>query len=118
MNNDINKREFVRVPDCSEIFYESASSGKKKKSETKDIGQQGICFIADEKLSIDSVIEVSLMLEQLEFSFTGKAVVRWINEIVKNRRYEIGVKFIDVTEIEAKKLINYIGSAKKLDRYT
>ena len=117
MNEQINKREFIRIPDSSEIACESASSGKKKKTETKNISEQGICFFSEEKFDLGSIVEVSLALERLEFSFTSKAVVRWVKEIVRNHRYEIGVKFIDILEIEARKLINYINSAKRLDKY-
>ncbi|MDD3375482.1 MAG: PilZ domain-containing protein [Candidatus Omnitrophica bacterium] len=117
MTETTNNREFVRVPDSLDIVYEIEASGKKKKTATKNISEQGICFFSEEKFDLDSVVEVSLSFERLEFSFTSKAVVRWVKEVVKNRRYEIGVKFVDISEIEARKLVNYIVSMKRLDNY-
>ena len=121
MDKDIkpeNKREFIRVPECSDIFYEATSDGKKKKSEAKDISQSGIRFFVEADLAVGSVIEVSLSLERLEFSFTAPAEVRWSKEIVKGKRYEIGVKFLNVPDVTTKKLINYIQAVKRLDSYT
>ncbi len=112
-----NQREFVRVPDCSEVVYEAASSGKKKKTEAKDISQSGICFIVTEKLEIGTIVDVSISLEHLDFCFVAKGVVRWINEIVRNKRYEAGVKFIDLPELDVKKLLNYLNSAQRFDNY-
>jgi c-di-GMP-binding flagellar brake protein YcgR len=116
MNQQIDQREFIRVPDCSDVVYQTAS-GKKKKSETKDISQTGICFFTEEKPKVDDVIDVILTLERLEYSFAAKASVRWVNEIIKNRRYEVGVKFVDLPEQDIKGLLNYINSVIKLDRY-
>jgi len=121
MDNDNKKpdqREFTRVPDCSEISYQTAKAGKKKKSEAKDLSQAGIRFVVDEKVDIGTVIDVSLSLERLEYSFMAKAEVRWVNEVVKNRRYEIGVKFINLPETDIKKLLNYMVAVKRLDSYT
>ena len=116
MNQQFDQREFVRVPDCSDVIYQTAS-GKKKKSETKDISQTGICFFAEEKPAIGDVIDITLALERLGYSFAAKASVRWVNEIIKNRRYEVGVKFVDLPEQDIKRLLNYINSVKRLDRY-
>lgn len=117
MTERFDQREFVRVPNCSEVAYTTASSGKKKKSEVKDISQSGICFIVEENLEVGTVIDVSLTLEHLDYCFVAKGVVRWVNEIVKNRRYEAGVKFIDLPEPDVRKLINYMNSAKRFDDY-
>jgi len=117
MAEKFDQREFVRAPDCSEVVYTAMDSSKKKKSEVKDISQSGICFIVDEKLEVGTVIEVSLSLEHLDFCFVAKGVVRWVNEIVKNRRYEAGVKFIDLPETDVRRLINYMNSARKFDNF-
>ncbi len=117
MPRNANDREFVRISDYSEITYQSEIAKTKKKTETKNISAQGICFVSKEKFAIDSVVEVSLTFERLGFSFTSKSVVRWVNEIVRNHRYEVGVKFIDVSLQETKKLVNYIDTIKRLDRY-
>jgi len=117
MMEKFDQREFVRVPNCSEVVYTALSSGKKKKTEVKDISQSGICFIVDEKLEVGSLIDVSLSLEHLDFCFVAKGVVRWVNEIIKNHRYEAGVKFLDLPETDVRRLINYMNSAKKFDDY-
>jgi c-di-GMP-binding flagellar brake protein YcgR len=117
MTERFDQREFVRVPDCSEVVYTSVSSDQKKKSETKDISQSGICFIVEEKLEVGAVVDISLSLEHLDYCFVAKGIIRWINEIVKNRRYEAGVKFINLPETDVKKLLNYLTSAKRFDNY-
>ncbi len=115
--DQFDQREFVRVPHCSEVVYTTLTSGKKKKTEAKDISQSGICFVVDEKLEVGSLIDISLSLEHLDFCFVAKGVVRWVNEIIKNRRYEAGVKFLDLPEADVRRLINYMNSAKKFDNY-
>lgn len=117
MTERFDQREFVRVPDCSEVVYTALNSGKKKKSETKDISQAGICFVVDEKLEVGTVVDISLSLEHLDFCFAAKGIVRWVNEIVKNKRYEAGVKFVDLPEADVRKLLNYMNSAKRFDNY-
>ena len=117
MAEQMNQREFVRVPDCSEVTYSTAVPGKKKKSEVKDISQAGICFFIEEKPEVGDVIEVTITLEKIEYSFVAKASVRWVNEIVKNRRYEVGVKFVDLSEQDIKRLLDYINTVKRHDSY-
>ena len=117
-NNPENKREFIRVPECSDIFYEATSGTNKKKSEIKDISQSGICFFIEDNLPAGTRIEVSLSLESLEFSFTAPAEIRWSKEVVRGKRYEVGVKFLDVPEVTTRRLINYIQAVKRLDSYS
>lgn len=116
MNQPFDQREFIRVPVSSDVVYQAAS-GKKIRTEARDISQAGIRFVAQEKPEVGSIIELTLTLEKLEYSFVAKALVRWVNEIVKNRRYEVGVKFIDLTEQEVKRLINYINTVNRHDNY-
>ena len=116
MSEQFDQREFIRMPDSSDIVYQSAS-GKKKKSEVKDISQAGIRFFTEEKPEVGDVIDVTITLEKLEYSFVAKASVRWVNEIIKNRRYEVGVKFVDLSEQDVNRLINYITTAKRHDGY-
>jgi len=112
------QRHFIRVPDSSGISYEIAFTGKAAKSQAKEISQSGIRFVSEEELPIGTVLDVSLTLEQLEFSFTAHGTVRWSKEIVKNKRYEVGVKFEGLPEVTTKKLINYIQAVKRLDSYS
>jgi len=117
MTERFDQREFVRVPDCSDVVYTPVSSGKKIKSEVKDISQAGICFLSEEKLEPGTTIELTLTLEKIDFSFVAKGVVRWVNEVVKNRRYEVGIKFVDLPDQDIRRLLNYMNSMKKFDSY-
>ncbi|MCX5680932.1 MAG: PilZ domain-containing protein [Candidatus Omnitrophica bacterium] len=117
MPEQFDQREFIRVPDSSEITYGTAALSKKKKSKIQDISQSGIRFMVEEKFAPGDIIDVTLSLEQVDFSFAAKATVRWINEIVKNRRYEIGVKFVDLPEADVIRLIDYINSIKRFSNY-
>jgi hypothetical protein len=56
-------------------------------------------------------------LEKIDFSFVAKGVVRWVNEVVKNRRYEVGIKFVDLPDQDIRRLLNYMNSMKKFDSY-
>lgn len=112
-----NQREFVRVPDASEVTYTVLSTKQKKKNQVKNVSQTGICFISEEDFSPETTIDISIALESAEFSFTAQGIVRWSKEIVKNRRYEIGIKFEDLPEQDMKRLINYIQAAKRMKGY-
>ena len=113
-----DQRQFIRIPDSSNISYEVALTGKATKSQIREISQAGIRFIPEEDFPIGTVINISLTIEQLEFSFTAHGTIRWSKEIVKNRRYEVGVKFESLPEVTTKKLLNYIQAVKRLDSYS
>lgn len=117
MSEKHEQRHFIRVPESSDIVYQVDQVQAKRKTRAKDLSQTGICFASDEKLPIGSVIDITLALEKLGFSFTAQGTVRWIKEIVKNRRYEVGVQFEDLPDLTMKKLINYIQAVKRLDSY-
>ena len=117
MTEKFDQREFIRIPDSSEITYGAASLGKKKKSKIKDISQAGIRFISEEKLEPGAIVDITLNLERVEFSFTAKASVCWVHEIIKNKRYEVGVKFVDLPDSDVTRLLDYIHSVKRLDSF-
>lgn len=117
MSEKHEKRHFIRVPESSDIVYQVDQAKTKKKTSAKDLSETGICFISEEKLPVGAVIYITLALEKLGFSFTAHGTVRWINEVVKNRRYEVGVQFENLPDLTMKKLINYIQAIKRLDSY-
>jgi c-di-GMP-binding flagellar brake protein YcgR len=112
-----NQREFVRVPDASEVTYTVLATKQKKKNQVKNVSQTGICFVSEEDFTPGTMIDISIALESAEFSFTAQGIVRWSKEVVKNHRYEVGIKFEDLPEIDMKKLINYIQAAKRMKGY-
>lgn len=78
---------------------------------TKDISEGGVRFISGEFLSIFTrlLLEVSVP----SFSRPIKAIskVAWIQKIPRSNQYNVGVKFMDVTEEDKKQLASFVSKS-------
>lgn len=107
------RREFIRVPETSEITYRIVSEPKQEHFITQNISQGGVRFFVHEFIPQGTLLKIKLKLKKTSFSFEALAQVRWIEEDVLSERFEIGVKFVDISPGNTAYLLRYIETILK-----
>jgi len=107
------RRRFIRIPETSEITYRIVSEAKTEHFITQNISCGGVRFFVHEFIPQGTLLKVKLKLRKTSFSFEALAQVRWIEEDTFSERFEIGVKFIDISRNNTKYLLHYIDTLLK-----
>lgn len=87
------KRRFLRVDLCAEVMYSvlpmQAPLGR---SESRDIGEGGICFLMDERVDVGTVLHLKIRLPDVNRTYIETlAKVVWQKE--EGDKYLTGVEF-------------------------
>ncbi len=126
------KRRFKRLPKKSKVRYKIIEFSDKEKpikeAIYKNVGGGGILFETDEMLPIGTILKVEFDLQGWHKFFPGfikpeqtsisepivavAQVVR-VEEIEKNKKYEIGIKFVNIDEFHQRSVIEFIESKMK-----
>jgi len=107
------RRRFVRVPETSEITYRIVSEARTEHFITQNISRGGVRFFVHEFIPQGTLLKIKLRLKKTCFSFEALAQVRWIEEDNYSERFEIGVKFVDISHNNTKYLLHYIDTVLK-----
>ena len=107
------RRRFTRVPESSEITYRIVSEAKTEHFITQNLSRGGVRFFVHEFIPQGALLKIKLRLKKTCFSFEALAQVRWIEEDLLSERFEIGVKFIDISRNNTKYLLHYIDTILK-----
>jgi len=105
-------RRFGRLSFIADIVINAC--GNTSKSQTIDLSEGGICFIANKNLSTDS--ELSLNLEIVKNKpFSVKGRVAWIKKIDEDidsgaNKYKVGLEFIGLSVKNKKIIKDFISS--------
>ena len=111
----IQRRYFFRFNCVRDLDYRVFADRETKEEErgdylkgiTKDISGGGICLCSDIKPEIGWYVEGKLLLNQ-DILFIGR-VVRVINVHDRGKYiYEIGIEFVDITNMNRERIIGYI----------
>lgn len=111
----IQRRYFFRFKCVRDVVYRmypeketrEEDRGEYRNGMTKDISGGGICLLSDIKPEIGWYVEGRLRINQ-DIPFIGR-VVRAINVHDGGRYdYEVGVEFIDITNMNRERIISYI----------
>ncbi len=114
MENQNERRKFSRLNILVDVTYAKHADSKKrgKLTLTKNIGKGGICFVGYEKLKIGDVIDLKVYLPGDNASIVAIAKVNWVKEFTigdtDSKRYDVGVEFIDIGEVDVKRVDNYV----------
>lgn len=90
------------------ISYRLFSSPKLEHFLTRDISESGVRFLSYEFLNKDTLLEMTLNLTKLPFSFQTQAVVKWIRKDATGERYEVGAEFLNIPKKAHEILVKYI----------
>lgn len=101
------RREFIRLQAYHCIKYRVLSTTTAETSPfmsatVKDIGGGGICLRTEENVPEFALIEVKINFPHIATAIYAVAKVIWIKQRDKIRRYEIGVKFVEIQELTRK----------------
>lgn len=78
---------------------------------TRDIGEGGIRFIANEFLSIFTRLLVEASIPSFSRPIKAISKVAWIRKIPSGNQYDVGVQFMDMTEEDKKHLTSFIAKS-------
>lgn len=106
----VNKRRHRRIMEYTSISYRLFSSPKVEHFLTRDISESGVRFLSYEFLTKDTLLELTVNLKKIPFSFETQAVVRWIRKDSTGERYEVGAEFLDIPQKAHQILTQYIDS--------
>jgi c-di-GMP-binding flagellar brake protein YcgR len=107
------RRRFTRIPESSEITYRIISEAKTEHFITQNLSRGGVRFFVHEFIPQGTLLKIKLRLKKTSFSFEALAQVRWIEEDSFSERFEIGVKFVDISHSNTAYLLRYIDTMLK-----
>ncbi len=127
-----DKRKFKRLPKKSYVKYKviefSPEEKPVKEAIYKNIGGGGILFETSEMLPIGTILKLEFDLQGWHKYFPGfikpdqtsisepivaiGQVIR-VEEIEKDKKYEIGIKFVNIDEFHQRSVIEFIESKMK-----
>lgn len=116
----LQRRFFFRFNTVLDVKYrifehketKAEDRGDFYKGITKDISGGGICLLTNEKPTYGWYLEGIINVGS-DIKFTGQ-IARVINIHDKGKfRYEVGVEFIDITELEREKVISFIFDSQR-----
>ena len=102
------RRQYIRIPESTEILYRRVPDTRSSGYLTKDISQSGIRFFIHEFIPVKSILKVRVRLKKNYYTFEALAKVQWIKEDITGNRFEIGVEFTEISTEAARCLVDYI----------
>jgi diguanylate cyclase (GGDEF)-like protein len=78
--------------------------------EVQDISEGGLLFRFDKPISLGAILNLSLKLPGRKTPIRCKSKVRRVEELQKNKKYNIGVRFIQIREPEKKSIKRFINT--------
>lgn len=99
-----DRREFIRLQAYHCVKYRLLSSLDRQAhpftaATVKDISGGGVCLRTEELLPESSLIELKINFPHISTYLSVVAKVIWIKQRDRIRRYDIGVRFMDIDEL-------------------
>ncbi|MGA1795599.1 MAG: PilZ domain-containing protein [bacterium] len=103
-----DKRQYLRIPESSELSYRLIPQTKTIGSISKDISTGGVRFSTREFIPIGSTLRIRLSIKTIPYIFDASLRVKWAKKMPGSDRYEIGAEFIDIPREGLLQLERYI----------
>lgn len=110
----LQRRNFYRLkinlPVGFQVIKEDSDQGEVNyvKAYTADISGGGMRLLTDEKLEPGQQLKCRIPLGEKDFLELKGLVVRVVPCVEGNYKFEVGVKFVDILEVEQDRLIRFI----------
>ncbi|MBM7581401.1 c-di-GMP-binding flagellar brake protein YcgR [Caldicoprobacter guelmensis] len=110
----LQRRNFYRLkinlPVGFQVIKEGSDQGEVNylKAYTADISGGGMRLLTDEKLEPGQQLKCRIPLGEKDFLELKGLVVRVVPCVERNYKFEVGVKFVDILEVEQDRLIGFI----------
>ena len=104
-------RKTLRLP----VQYKSLKqlSDTSRGALTKDVGEGGMRFVANEFLTLSNRLVLTIMLPAPYRSIKAISKVAWIRKVPLGDQYEIGNQFLNLSEEDRKYLKNCVEKASQ-----
>lgn len=116
----IERRRFPRLNSRIPIQYERIVGHKStlRGTITGDIGGGGIKFIAQEFIPLFIKLKVKMFLTSSSNVILALSKVIWVRKLSCLDRYEVGLEFVDLPQINRRRITNYIGNRSRDFRFS
>jgi len=121
MEASVERRKFPRFNLLVDVLVSKrAASERERLLVTKNISQSGVCIIAYEEFQEQDILELKIFLPEDKVPLIVMGRVAWTKEFVigespGNRRYDMGVEFIDIDEESIQKINRHLFSLKQIN---
>ncbi|MFH1868050.1 MAG: PilZ domain-containing protein [Candidatus Omnitrophota bacterium] len=78
---------------------------------SRDIGEGGMRFLSNEFLSVFTRLLIEVSIPSLSRPIKAISKVAWIQKVPRNSQYNVGIKFMDMTEEDKKQLASFIAKS-------
>ena len=102
------RRKYMRVSEKAQISYVVIPVVRSKQDITSDISQGGIRFFVHSFIPNGSHLRVRITFSRANITIEATVMLAWIAKVSNGDKYEVGVKFIDISPKAADHLTNYI----------
>jgi len=104
------RRKYPRIPVVLKVNYSKAAdaSGALKESISKNINQGGILISASEMIPIDVQMNLEIVSPLLPEPIKAKGRVVRVEEIEKDKAYDMGIAFTEISDKDAGFVANYV----------
>ena len=114
------RRKFVRLNINVDIQYSILSHHPQKQialsTASKNIGAGGICVLTLKELKIGDILKLDIRLPEIPPDIHAIGKVAWIKNFTiateQNKRYDVGIQFIEISEEDKKRINKYVFSLK------
>ncbi|MCM8756761.1 MAG: PilZ domain-containing protein [Candidatus Omnitrophica bacterium] len=84
----------------------------KELANTKNISGGGVCITVNEKIEKGTILFLKINLPEKDNSIEAKGKVMWCAEFIssalKEPRYDLGIEFVDIKEVDRQKVFQYV----------
>ncbi|MBN3039537.1 MAG: PilZ domain-containing protein [Candidatus Omnitrophica bacterium] len=110
-----DRRRAKRVAEYVPVSYRIPPGPKIENFLTRDISTSGVRIFVKEFMNKGTVLELTISLKKIPYSFNTQGQVRWISKDPSGERYEAGVEFINIPKEAKEKLQFYIEEYLNVD---
>jgi len=116
------RRKYVRIPEKLGVSYNVVPTKILGRYTTSDIGQGGVRFLVHHFVPKDSHLKVKIAFADTSVTIEALVKVVWIRELPYSGSYEIGVRFIDISQKAADHLLgcikSFVNKRSSMGRYS
>ncbi|MFA5060309.1 MAG: PilZ domain-containing protein [Candidatus Omnitrophota bacterium] len=111
------RRKFVRLNVNVDINYTVvSSSGGSQKGRSRNIGAGGICLLINTEVHAGDLVKLDISLPDDPPTISANGRIAWVKPFTvaseKNKRYDAGIEFTDISDDDRKKINKYVFSLK------
>ena len=114
----MEKRRYQRLSRevVVDITYPNPLTGEKREIErscTRNLSAVGLMVTTDQKLEVGHAVEVKFYMPDSDERFAMHARVLWIEELVEDKFYNMGLEFINIDDGTTAKINSLVKKASQ-----